>query len=382
MGKESTYKLNTRCMHLAGEMNPYGAITTPIFQTATFSHPKVGDTTGFNYTRADNPTRKVLEDVITSLEGAKDTVATTSGMAAITLALQLFGRGDHIIASEDLYGGSVRLFENVGGARGTTFSYINTGDLKAVEQEIRTNTKALFVETPSNPVMEITDLEEISRIAKKHGLLLIVDNTLMSPYFQNPIAWGADIVVHSGTKFLCGHNDTLAGFISTSSEELAGRIRFLSMTTGGTLSPFDSFLLLRGIKTLGVRQERQQQNAFAAAEFLQKHPKVKKVYYVGLPEHPGYAIQKKQARGFGSMISFKTDSEATARQVLERVKLIAFAESLGGVESLITYPMLQTHSEVPKERRDALGITEDFLRISIGIEDAEDLVEDLAQALE
>ena len=266
-------------------------------------------------------------------------------------------------------------------AYGITTTFVDVFNLDEVEAAIQDNTKALYIETPSNPTMQVTDLAEMSRLATKHGLLLIVDNTFLSPYLQNPIAQGADLVVHSGTKFLGGHNDTLAGFLCTPIKALAEQIRYLFKTIGSGLSPFDSFLVLRGIKTLSVRVERQQENAMKIADWLKEQKKVTDVYYVGLPEHPGYEINQKQSRGAGSMISFRTDTEETARKVLERVKLISYAESLGGVESLITYPMLQTHGDVPVEIRERLGITETFLRLSVGIENVDDLIADLEQAL-
>jgi cystathionine gamma-synthase len=378
------YDIETRCIHGGGgnqEKHPFGAVAVPIFQTATFSHPGIGDSTGYDYTRESNPTRAELEEMVSSLEGAVDTVACATGMAAIGLCLELFDAGDHIICSEDLYGGSVRMFQTIGERRGIEFSYINTSDVKLVEQTIRENTRALYIETPSNPTMQITDLSEMKRLADQHHLLFIVDNTFLTPYLQNPLLLGADLVVHSGTKFLEGHNDTLAGFLSTSREDLAEKIRYLFKTIGCCLSPFDSFLLIRGIKTLSVRLEKQQKSAAQIAEWLKQQEKVKQVYYVGLPEHPGYETNCRQARGAGSMISFQTDSEETARTILEKVKLITYAESLGGVESLITYPMLQTHGDVPVALREKLGITSDFLRFSAGIENVEDLIADLAQAL-
>ncbi len=378
------YQIETRCIcgdEQTRDRHPFGAVAAPIYQTATFSHPGIGESTGYNYTRESNPTRTELEQIISSMEGAADTVACSSGMAAVSLCLELFGAGDQIICSEDLYGGSVRIFETVGRERGRGFSYVDTTDGRAVEAAVTENTKALYIETPSNPTMQVTDLAAMRRLADKYGLLLIVDNTFLSPYFQNPIALGADLVIHSGTKFLGGHNDTLAGFLCSAREDLAERIRYLFKTTGAGLPPFDSFLMLRGIKTLAVRMERQQENALKIAGWLKENEKVRKVYYVGLPEHPGYEINKKQARGSGSMISFRTDTEETARRILERVKLISYAESLGGVESLITYPMLQTHGDVPVEVRERLGITETFLRMSVGIEHVDDLIADLNQAL-
>lgn len=378
------YKFETRCIHRDNEHeegHPYGSVCTPIYQTATFYHPGIGQTTGFNYTRESNPTRTELEDIVTSLEEAKDTVACANGMAAIVLCMELFESGDHIVCSEDLYGGSVRMFQTTGEKRGLTFTYVNTADAAATEAAIKSNTKALYIETPSNPTMQITDLAKMKSLADKYNLLVIVDNTFLSPYFQKPIRFGADIVIHSGTKFLGGHNDTLAGFLSTSRDDLAEKIRYLYKTVGSCLAPFDSYLLIRGIKTLPIRMERQQENALAIAKWLQTQKKIKQVYYIGLEDHPGYEINKKQTTGFGSMISIRTDSEATARRVLERIRLITYAESLGGVESLMTYPMLQTHGDVPVETRERLGITEDFLRFSVGIENVDDLIADLDQAL-
>jgi cystathionine gamma-synthase len=378
------YKIETQCIHGSvknQEQHPFGAVSVPIFQTATFSHPGIGDSTGYDYTRESNPTRAELEAIISSLEGAVDTVACSTGMAAIGLSLELFASGDHIVCSEDLYGGSVRMFQTLGEQRGIEFSYVDTSDADLVKKSIQKNTKALYIETPSNPTMKITDLAEMKRLAEQYKLLIIVDNTFLSPYLQNPLQFGADMVVHSGTKFLGGHNDTLAGFLCTSSEDLAEKIRYLYKTVGCCLSPFDSYLLIRGVKTLSVRLEKQQSNAVKIAEWLKQQEKVKEVFYVGLPEHPGYEVNRSQSRGAGSMISFKTDSEETARTILEKVKLITYAESLGGVESLITYPMLQTHGDVPVSIREKLGITGDFLRFSAGIEHVDDLIADLAQAL-
>lgn len=378
------YRIETKCIYgeeHKTEGHPYGAVAAPIFQTATFSHPGIGKSTGYDYTRVSNPTRAELEQVISSMEGALDTVACSSGMAAIGLCLELFEPGAHFVCSEDLYGGSVRIFETVGKSRGLSFTYVNTSHQELVEQAITEKTKALYIETPSNPTMEVTDLAEMKRLADKYDLLLIVDNTFLSPYLQNPIQLGADIVLHSGTKFLGGHNDAIAGFLSVARQDLAESVRYLHKTVGSGLSPFDSYLILRGIKTLAVRMDRQQSNALTIAQWLQKHKKITHVYYVGLPEHPGYDVNLKQARGFGSMISFRTDTEQTARELLERVKLISYAESLGGVESLLTYPMLQTHGDVPVEVRERLGITENFLRMSVGIEHIDDLLADLEQAL-
>lgn len=377
--------IETRCIHGNNEIlknNSFGAVNVPIYQTATFSHPGIGETTGHNYTRESNPTRDALEHIVSNLEGAVDTVACSSGMAAVRLCFELFERGSHIICTDDLYGGSVRVFDTIGRNQGLEFSYVDTSNLENVKENIKENTVAFYIETPSNPTMKVTDLKEIIRLAKERKVYVIVDNTFLTPYFQKPLELGADIEIHSGTKFLGGHNDTLAGFLSTNKKDIADKIRFLYKTVGCCLAPFDSFLVIRGIKTLPVRMERQQENAIKIADWLKRHDKVKKVYYIGMKENPGYEINKKQASGFGSMISFKVDSRETAERILQKLKVIAFAESLGGVETLITYPMLQTHVDVPKEKRELLGITEDFLRISVGIENIGDLLDDLAQALE
>lgn len=377
-----TYQIETRCIHTDEKdclLHPYGAVAVPICQTATFSHPGIGESTGYDYSRESNPTRSHLEEIVRNLEKAEDAVACSSGMAAIALCFSLFDAGSHFVCSKDLYGGSVRLFQSYE-KRGYRFTYVDTSVPEEVEQAVGKDTKALYIETPSNPMMKITDLHRMRELADRYGLLLIVDNTFLSPYFQNPIELGADLVLHSGTKFLCGHNDTIAGFVCTASKELAERLRFQYKTTGSCLSPFDSWLMIRGIKTLAVRQERQQENAMRIAEWLSGRKEIDRVYYPGLKEHPGYEINKKQARGFGSMISFHTDSEATARKLLQNVRIFTYAESLGGVESFLTYPMIQTHGDIPEETRRKLGITENFLRISVGIENAEDLIRDLERS--
>lgn len=378
-----SHKIATRCIHSQNpefKKQPLGSVSVPIYTTTIFSHPGIGENEGYNYTRESNPTRAYLEDIITDLEGAYDTVATSSGMAAISIALSLFKAGDHIICSQDLYGGTVRIFEMYE-ERGLSFSYVDTSDLEKTASCIQDNTKAFYIETPSNPTMQITDLKALKELADLNNILIIVDNTFLSPYFQNPIQLGADLVLHSGTKFLCGHNDVIAGLLSAKDEQLANEIRLIYKTFGNCLSPFDSSQLIRGIKTLAIRQERQQENAMKLALWLKDQSKVTHVYYPGLPDHPGYDIIKKQARGFGSMISFHVDSQETARKILENVQVITYAESFGGVESLITYPMVQTHPDVPEEIRESLGITNTFLRFSVGIEDANDLIEDLKQAM-
>lgn len=373
--------LNTRCLHLEeteGKLEHYGAISYPIYQTATYEHPQVGQSTGFDYSRLQNPTREHLEKLVASLEGGIDAFALSTGMAAITLLMELFKPGDHLIVEADLYGGSIRLFDHVNKKNNYEFTHLNYAE-DDIEGAIRENTKAIYVETPTNPMMNVSDIAAIAEIAKRHGLLLIVDNTFLSPYFQNPLKLGADVVVHSGTKFLGGHNDTLAGFLVTNNEEVRDKLRFLIKTTGAGLAPFDCWLIQRGIKTLGIRMERSQENAIRIAEWLKTQSIVRKVYYPGLPEHPGYEIMKKQARGFGSMITFQVDSKEHALQILKQVRMIKFAESLGGVETLITYPTTQTHADVPEEVRLKNGITPCTLRLSTGIEDIEDLLGELSE---
>lgn len=371
--------IETRCLHLEeeeGGSSNYGAISYPIFQTATYAHPGVGRSTGYDYSRLQNPTREHLEKVVATLENGIDALALSSGMAAVSLMMELFRPGDHLIVDADLYGGSIRLFHNISEKNGITFSSIDCCR-EDVEHYINEHTKAVYIETPTNPMMNVTDIEALSRITKKHHLLLIVDNTFLSPYFQNPLDLGADIVVHSGTKFLGGHNDTLAGFLVTNRADVSERFRFFIKTTGAGLAPFDSWLILRGIKTLGIRMERAQKNAIAIAEWLGQQQSVTEVIYPGLPTHPGYGIMKRQARGFGAMITFQVESREFALAILEKVRMIKFAESLGGVETLITYPTTQTHADVPDEVRERNGITESTLRISVGIEDEKDLLEEL-----
>ena len=373
--------LNTRCLHIEeeeGNCNHYGALSYPIYQTATYAHPEVGKSTGYDYSRLQNPTREQLEKTAANLEGGIGALAMSSGMAAITLLMELFQPGDHLLVEADLYGGSIRLFDHVSKKNGYTFTAIDFS-VDRIEDYIKDSTKALYLETPTNPMMRVTDIARVAEIAKRHNCILIVDNTFLSPYFQNPLALGADVVIHSGTKYLGGHNDTLAGIIVTNREDILEKLRFLTKTTGAGLAPFDSWLIIRGIKTLGIRMEQAQKNALAIAKWLQKQPNVTQIYYPGLEEHPGYEIMKKQARGFGAMITFDIDTKDHAVEILKRVKMIKFAESLGGVETLITYPVTQTHADVPKEIRLKNGITDCTLRLSVGIENAEDLIWELQQ---
>ena len=376
--------INTKCIHLEeteGKVDNYGAISYPIYQTATYAHPGVGQSTGYDYNRVSNPTRDQLEKTVASLEGGSDALAFSSGMAAITLLMELFKPGDHIIADSDLYGGSIRLFKEINEKNGLKFSSIDCHKEK-IEDYITENTKALYIETPTNPMMNVTDIRAAAKIAHDHGLLLIVDNTFMTPVFQNPLTLGADIVVHSGTKYLGGHNDTLAGFLVTDRDDIIERLRFLYKTTGSCLAPFDSWLILRGIKTLGIRMKQAEANAKAIAEWLKTRSSVRKIVYPGLPEHPGHEIQKAQARGFGAMLTIELESKEYALSVLEKIRMIKYAESLGGVETLITYPTTQTHADVPEEIRIKNGITDSVLRISVGIEDAEDLIAELTKVFD
>ena len=373
------YSIETRCLHLeekGARDAHYGAISFPIYQTATFAHKGVGQSTGFDYSRLQNPTREQLEKVIASLEKGVDALAFSSGMAAIGNMMELFHPGDHLIVDNDLYGGSIRLFEHISEKNGITFSHIDCFR-DSIEDYITDQTKAIYIETPTNPMMNVTDIRKISEIAGAKGIWLIVDNTFLSPYFQNPLELGADIVVHSGTKYLGGHNDTLAGFLVTSRQEISEKLRFIIKTTGAGLAPLDSWLILRGIKTLGIRMERAAQNAMELAKWLKNQERVTKVIYPGLPEHPGHEIMKKQSRGFGAMLTFEVDSKDFALSLLNKVRLIQFAESLGGVESLLTYPITQTHADVPPEQLAKNGITDRLLRLSVGIEGIEDLIQEL-----
>lgn len=374
----------TKCIygnHKKFEGDRTGAISFPIYQTATYAHPAVGQSTGYDYSRLQNPTREQLEKIVASLEGGLDALAFSSGMAAITTLMEIFKPGDHIISEADLYGGSIRLFDHINQKNGIEFSRINFAE-EDPENYIKENTKAIYIETPTNPMMNVIDIRKTAELAKRHNLLLIVDNTFLSPYFQRPFELGADIILHSGTKFLSGHNDTLAGFIVVNTPELSEKLRYIIKTTGAGLAPFDSWLVLRGIKTLPIRMEKAQENAQAIVEFLLQEKKVKNVYYPGIPGTNNYEVCKSQASGFGSMLTFEVESKELALHILESLKLIPFAESLGGVETLITYPTTQTHADVPEEIRIKNGITDSVLRLSAGIEDKKDLIADLKQAID
>ena len=368
-------EVSTKCIHLEEEAkeNIYGAISFPIFQTATFAHPGVGCSTGYDYSRLQNPTREHLEKVVAALENGVDALAFASGMAAIATLMELFHPGDHLIVDTDLYGGTVRLFEHISEKNGIEVTKVEC-TIENVEKSIKENTKAIYIETPTNPMMNVMDIRQLSELAEERGIWLIVDNTFLSPYFQNPLDLGADIVVHSGTKYLGGHNDTLAGFLVTSDTDIAEKLRFVIKTTGAGLAPFDSWLILRGIKTLGIRMEKAQENAFEIVYWLKQQKEVEKVLYPGLVTHPGYEIMKKQSRGFGAMITFQVTSKEFAQNILKNVRLIQFAESLGGVETLITYPITQTHADVPEDLLEKNGINDRVLRLSVGIEAGKDLI--------
>ncbi|WP_110112346.1 PLP-dependent aspartate aminotransferase family protein [Bacillus sp. CGMCC 1.16541] len=359
-----------------------GSITTPIYQASTFEHPRLGESTGYDYARTANPTRSALEEAIANLEKGKVGLAFASGMAAITSVLLLFKSGDHLVVSEDLYGGTYRVLSDILSEHGVTVTYVNTANIEEVRLAIQSNTKALFIETPTNPMMHVTDLEASIELANEYALWTIVDNTFMSPYYQRPIELGADIVIHSASKYIGGHNDVVAGLVVTRCCELGEKIRFYQNAVGAILGPQDSWLLLRGIKTLGIRMEKHNENALQIAHWLTSRSEVEKVYYPGLETHPGYEVMKKQASGFGGMISFAVKDPDLVPFILEHVNIITFAESLGGVESLITFPARQTHADIPEKIRDRIGVTNCLLRFSVGIEHATDLIKDLEEVFD
>ncbi len=358
-----------------------GAVTVPIYQTATFSHPGLGKSTGYDYSRSRNPTRQVLEDAIAQLEGASRGFAYASGMAAITSLLLLFKSGDHLVITEDLYGGTYRLFEQCFSQFGLSFTYVDTTDLEAVKNALRPETRALFIESLTNPLLKVTDVGALSALSNGRGLLTIVDNTFLTPCLLRPLDLGADITMYSATKYLAGHNDTICGLVAVKDPALADKVAFHQNAAGAVLGPQDSWLTIRGMKTLSVRLERQQSNAGKIALWLKRHPKVRAVHYPGLPDHPGHELALRQGSGFGAMVSFEVTDPLLVEPLLGRTKLITFAESLGGVETLITFPAVQTHADIDQKTRDRLGITSALLRLSVGIEDAEDLIADLEPAL-
>jgi cystathionine gamma-lyase/homocysteine desulfhydrase len=359
-----------------------GAVTVPIYQTSTYRQEGVGSHKGYEYSRTGNPTRAALEELMAVLEEGHAGFAFSSGMAAITAVMMLFSTGDHIILTDDVYGGTYRIMSKVLNRFGLEHTFVDTTKLEDIRAVIRPNTKAIYIETPTNPLLKVTDIAEAAKLAQEHDLLTIVDNTFLTSYFQSPISLGADIVLHSATKYLGGHSDVVAGVVVVNTEELAQSIHFIQNATGGVLGAQDSWLLMRGLKTLGIRMEEHERNARAIVEFLQSHPKVKNIYYPGLPTHPNYETAKRQATGFGAIVSFDVDSENTLEQLMRKLKYFTLAESLGAVESLISVPAKMTHASIPAQRREELGITDTLIRISIGIEDHEDLIEDLTQALQ
>ena len=372
----------TDAIHAGQEPDPStGAITTPIYQTSTYVQEELGKHKGFEYARTQNPTRLALERCLATLERGERGFAFGSGMAATTTVTQLLRPRDHVVASNNMYGGTFRLFDQVVSHNGVEFSYVDTSDIAAVEAALKPNTKLLFVETPTNPSMIISDLRALASLARARGAWLCVDNTFMTPYFQRPIELGAHLVVHSTTKYLNGHSDMVGGAIVSNEPAITERIQFLQNAVGAVPGPFDCWLVLRGLKTLPVRMERHDANARVIAAWLAKHPQVKKVYYPGLPNHPGHELHQRQASGFGGMIAFDTGSLERGATVLKGTRLFALAESLGGVESLISHPATMTHASVPRVEREKAGLTDGLVRISVGIEDLPDLQADLDRAL-
>ena len=359
-----------------------GAVNVPIYQTSTYEQSGLGENKGWEYSRTGNPTRAALEALIAELEGGTHGFAFGSGMAAITAVLSLFKTGDKVIISSNVYGGTFRVLDKVFNHFGITYSIENTADINTLDSKITADVKAILIESPANPLLTITDIKAVAALAKKHGILTIVDNTFMTPYLQQPIKLGADIVVHSATKYLGGHSDLVAGLAVVNNEDLAEKLAFIQNSTGGVLGPFDSFLLIRGIKTLGVRMDRHTDNAKKAAQFLLNHKAVKKVYYPGLEDAQGYEINKNQAKNGGAMISFELFENYDIKVFFKSLSLIALAESLGGVESLVCHPASMTHASIPYETRQKVGITDGLIRLSLGIENIDDILSDLQQAIE
>lgn len=358
-----------------------GAVNVPIYQTSTYKQPQFGVNKGYEYSRTGNPTREALEKLVADLEEGYAGFAFASGMAATTAVLSLFKSGDKIAISNNIYGGTFRVLDKVFSNFGIEYSIVNTSDLDEVRNSIDEKVKAIYIESPTNPLMDVTDIEAVSKIAKEKGIYTIVDNTFMTPYLQKPITLGTDIVIHSATKYLGGHSDIVSGVVVVNSKELAERLHFVQNSTGGVLAPFDSFLLIRGIKTLAVRMDRHNLNAKFVAEFLRNREEIKKIYYPGFEDHPGYEIQSRQAKGYGGMLSFVLKEGYDYKKFLESLEMITFGESLGGVESLVCHPASMTHGSIPYELRQKIGIVDNLIRLSIGIENPEDLIKDLENAL-
>ncbi|EOR23684.1 cystathionine beta-lyase [Niallia nealsonii AAU1] len=376
-------KRKTKLIHGGVPGDPHtGAVNVPIYQVSTYKQDGIGNHKGFEYSRTGNPTRHALEELIKDLEEGKRGFAFSSGMAAITAVMMLFKKGDHVLLTDDVYGGTFRVMTKVLNKFGIEATFIDTSDISNIHEAIKENTVALYIETPTNPLLKLTDIEAASRVAKENGLLTIVDNTFSTPYWQTPLTLGADIVLHSATKYLGGHSDVVSGLVVVNDEKLAEDLHFVQNSTGGVLGPHDSWLLIRGMKTLGIRMEEHESNTKQIVAFLEEHAAISKVYYPGLPAHPNHEISKKQALGFGGMVSFDVGSAENADKLLEKVRYFTLAESLGAVESLISVPARMTHASIPAERRAELGITDGLVRISVGLEDVEDLIEDLKQALQ
>lgn len=372
----------TDAIHVGQEPDPTtGAVVAPIYQTSTYVQEELGKHKGYEYARASNPTRTALERNLARLEGGRHALAFSSGMAAINALMTLLKSGDHVVCSHAVYGGTYRLFSQVLVNFGLAFSYVDTTCAANVERAIKKNTRMLYIETPTNPTMAISDLSEMSRIARARKIPLVVDNTFMSPYLQRPLEFGADLVVHSTTKFLNGHSDSIGGAVVLARQEDYDRLYFIQKSAGAILSPFDCWLVLRGVKTLAVRMEQHNKNAQAIADYLEPHPKVKRVFYPGLRSHPQHELGKRQMKGFGAMLSFELGSREAAARLLRQAKLCSLGESLGGVETLISHPVTMTHASVPLAEREKIGITEGLVRLSVGIEDVEDLIADLDRAL-
>ena len=373
---------STKAIHAGQEPDPTtGAIMTPVYLTSTYVQEELGKNKGYEYSRVSNPTRTPLEKNIAALEGGKDGLAFGSGTAAVDAVLHMLAPGDHVIMSRNVYGGTYRIAKMIWEGFGLRFSFVDTTDPANIEAAITPASKMLFIETPTNPTIEISDLAACAAIARKHGLLSVADNTFATPYLQQPLAFGIDVVVHSLTKYLNGHSDMLGGLVVTSDPKVTERLRFMQKAVGGILSPFDAWLCLRGTKTLAVRMKQHCENAMQVAEWLRAQKGIKKVYYPGLADHPGHALAKRQMRAFGGMISFDLGSLSAAAAFLKRVRLCALAESLGGVETIITHPASMTHAAIPADERRTIGVTDGLVRISVGIEDVEDIIEDLDTAL-
>ena len=382
MKQKSRLTLESRLVQLGvGRDERTGAISFPVYPSATYRHPAVGESTGFDYTRSGNPTRQILEEGLADLEGGSRGLAFSSGMAALTTLFLHFSAGDHLVVSEDLYGGTYRVLDQIFAKLGLSVTYVDTTSTVAVAQAVTASTRALLVETPGNPLLGVADLSALAALCRERKLLYIVDNTFLTPILQRPLALGADIVIHSATKYLSGHNDLCAGVLVAREVEMGERLYFLQNSTGAILPPSDCWLLMRSLKTLSLRMERHCTNALQVARWLKRQPQVTAVYYPGLEDHPGYALSQEQASGFGGMLSFRVKDPQLARQVLKNLRLISFAESLGGVESLMTLPAVQTHGDIPVEERERLGICESLLRLSVGIESVGDIIADLEQAL-